>query len=139
MKYPVFRQRLYSLSVNDIAHESSDMGCEVLKLEEKDFQNSNLSEPILQRKMYRYELKILEDEKHDKNFVVDKWEGSKPSKRPKVCPISGKPARYIHPRTGIPYHDLESYKIIEKMVANQYSFDPDNLTWISNCNNKKLF
>ncbi|OMJ26217.1 hypothetical protein AYI69_g4052 [Smittium culicis] len=80
------------------------------------------------KRVSKFELNILEDENVE--FIANKWVGSTPLKRPTVCPITGKKAKYIHPKTGIPFHDVFSYRALEKLSSNGYAFDGNSLAWV---------
>ncbi|PVV05151.1 hypothetical protein BB560_000333 [Smittium megazygosporum] len=53
-------------------------------------------------------------------------------KIPFICPVTGRPARYIHPKTGIPYANVYAYKVIEKLVSGCFAYNLDSETWIPN-------
>lgn len=37
-----------------------------------------------------------------------------------TCPITGYPAKYLEPHSGIPYADIRGFKIIQGLLAHQY-------------------
>ena len=37
-----------------------------------------------------------------------------------LCAVTGRPARYVDPRTGIGYADIASFKTIRRMLEHQY-------------------
>lgn len=47
---------------------------------------------------------------------IFKLSRSKPSAK-MICPITQREAKYIDPLTKIPYHDLESFKLIREAYA----------------------
>ncbi|KAG6899337.1 hypothetical protein C0993_011125 [Termitomyces sp. T159_Od127] len=50
---------------------------------------------------------------------------NRPLSRPKqTCPITGKEAKYVDPRTGVPYADLKAYNVLTKLLAHEYAWDP---------------
>ncbi|KAF9466890.1 YL1 nuclear protein-domain-containing protein [Collybia nuda] len=49
----------------------------------------------------------------------------RPLARPKVmCPITGKQAKYLDPRTGVPYADLRAYKVLTGILNHEYIWSP---------------
>lgn len=42
------------------------------------------------------------------------------NRRPPLCPFTGKPAKYRHPTTMIPYADVRGYREIEALLRNRY-------------------
>ncbi|KAG6874140.1 hypothetical protein C0995_005557 [Termitomyces sp. Mi166 len=50
---------------------------------------------------------------------------NRPLSRPKqTCPITGKEAKYLDPRTGVPYADLKAYDVLTKLLAHEYAWNP---------------
>jgi hypothetical protein len=44
-----------------------------------------------------------------------------PSGRPKqTCLLTGLPARYLDPRTGVPYANAKAYNILTRILAHEY-------------------
>lgn len=41
-------------------------------------------------------------------------------RKPTPCPITGLPARYLHPGSGIPFANLTAYQTIEALLRHQY-------------------
>ncbi|PVU94790.1 hypothetical protein BB561_002256 [Smittium simulii] len=113
------------------------------KLKSMKFNKPQLIYPILQTKssllktlkepnsalISEYNV-LFDDASQLQNYTFDKWHNQEPVYRPKMCPITGKPARYIHPKTGIPYANLEAFKALEKLCANKFAFQPDSGIWI---------
>ncbi|KAH9850570.1 YL1 nuclear protein-domain-containing protein [Lenzites betulinus] len=60
------------------------------------------------------------------------WENAKvyttkgrPLARPvQICPITGKAARYLDPRTNIPYADLDAYRVISAILRHDIIWSP---------------
>ncbi|KAH9891204.1 YL1 nuclear protein-domain-containing protein [Cubamyces lactineus] len=49
----------------------------------------------------------------------------RPLSRPtQICPITGKPARYLDPRTNVPYADLEAYRVLSGVLRHEYVWSP---------------
>lgn len=42
------------------------------------------------------------------------------ARKPTPCPVTGLPARYLHPGTGIPFANLRAYRTIEGLTTHQY-------------------
>lgn len=48
-----------------------------------------------------------------------------PAARPKqMCPITGLQAKYLDPRTGVPYADLEAYQVLTNILKHEYIWNP---------------
>ncbi|ORY21983.1 YL1 nuclear protein-domain-containing protein [Naematelia encephala] len=45
------------------------------------------------------------------------------NRRPPLCPFTGLPAKYKHPRTGVVYATKEGYKLIEGLMAERFVWD----------------
>lgn len=41
------------------------------------------------------------------------------------CPITGEIAPYLDPRTGIPFADVEAYKILTDLLEHGYVWSPE--------------
>lgn len=56
------------------------------------------------------------------------------------CVITGKKAKYVEPRTKIPYSDVNSYKILKELIDGEYGFSPILVDYIHkfNTDEKKL-
>ena len=37
-----------------------------------------------------------------------------------ICPITGKVAKYLDPRTNVPYADLDAYRVLSKVLRHEY-------------------
>ncbi|KAI0324453.1 hypothetical protein GY45DRAFT_1262825 [Cubamyces sp. BRFM 1775] len=49
----------------------------------------------------------------------------RPLARPtQICPITGRPARYLDPRTNVPYADLEAYRVLSGVLRHEYVWSP---------------
>ncbi|KAG6820137.1 hypothetical protein H0H93_005012 [Arthromyces matolae] len=50
---------------------------------------------------------------------------NRPLSRPKqICPITGNEAKYLDPRTGVPYADVRAYEVLTKLLAHEYAWHP---------------
>ncbi|KAF5361713.1 hypothetical protein D9758_007299 [Tetrapyrgos nigripes] len=50
----------------------------------------------------------------------------RPLGRPmRTCPVSGLPAKYLDPRTGVPYADVKTYKTLTALLEHQYVWSAD--------------
>ena len=46
--------------------------------------------------------------------------------RPVVkCPLTGRPAIYRDPRSGVPYANVEAYQTLSKIIAHEYIWNED--------------
>ncbi|KAG6829901.1 hypothetical protein H0H92_003034 [Tricholoma furcatifolium] len=49
---------------------------------------------------------------------------NRPISRPvQACPITGKPARYLDPRTGVPFADLRAYRTLTKLLDHDFAWN----------------
>lgn len=45
--------------------------------------------------------------------------------RPKqICPITGKLAKYLDPRTGVPYADVRAYDVLTGILRHEFVWSP---------------
>ncbi|KAF8898332.1 YL1 nuclear protein-domain-containing protein [Infundibulicybe gibba] len=50
---------------------------------------------------------------------------NRPMSRPRpICPISGRPAKYLDPRTGVPYANLKAYETLTAILRHEYIWSP---------------
>ncbi|KAF8736086.1 hypothetical protein AX14_000885 [Amanita brunnescens Koide BX004] len=50
----------------------------------------------------------------------------RPMSRPKhICPITGKQAMYLDPRTGVPYADVRAFKILTDLLEHEYIWNAE--------------
>ncbi len=46
--------------------------------------------------------------------------------RPKhICPITGKQAMYLDPRTGVPYADARAFKVLAELLEHEYIWNAE--------------
>ncbi|KAI9499399.1 YL1 nuclear protein-domain-containing protein [Zychaea mexicana] len=50
--------------------------------------------------------------------------------KPTMCPITGLPARYLDPKTMVPYANLEAYKTIQKTLHNKAVWSSDYKVYV---------
>ena len=48
-----------------------------------------------------------------------------------ICPITGKAAKYLDPRTNVPYADLEAYRVLSKVLRHEYVWSPSLGCYVS--------
>ncbi|KAI0369880.1 hypothetical protein BV20DRAFT_945243 [Pilatotrama ljubarskyi] len=49
----------------------------------------------------------------------------RPLARPvQICPITGRVAKYLDPRTNVPYADLEAYRVLSGVLRHEYIWSP---------------
>lgn len=41
------------------------------------------------------------------------------------CPITGQIAPYLDPRTGVPFADVEAYKVLSDILEHHYIWSPE--------------
>lgn len=50
---------------------------------------------------------------------------NRPLSRPRqTCPITGRQAHYLDPRTGVPYTDSNAYKVLTQILQHEYVWSP---------------
>ncbi|TFY77155.1 hypothetical protein EWM64_g6860 [Hericium alpestre] len=50
---------------------------------------------------------------------------NRPMARPvQTCPITGRPARYLDPRTNVPYANIAAFQTLSKILEHQYVWSP---------------
>lgn len=52
------------------------------------------------------------------------------NRRPPTCPFTGRPAKYRHPTTMIPYSNPQGYREIEALLANRYVWSEEGGCWM---------
>jgi hypothetical protein len=52
------------------------------------------------------------------------------NRRPPTCPFTGRPAKYRHPTTMIPYSNPQGYREIEALLANRYVWSDEGGCWM---------
>ncbi|KAJ1808414.1 Vacuolar protein sorting-associated protein 72 [Coemansia sp. RSA 2523] len=75
----------------------------------------------------RYALKHL-DETH---YPLNPWASNRPVMPPKICPVTGLPARYFHPRAKVPYSNARAFRILDELVKGQHAYFYDADAWSS--------
>ncbi|RIA81291.1 YL1 nuclear protein [Glomus cerebriforme] len=55
-----------------------------------------------------------------------------------ICPITGEPAKYKDPKSGVPYANMEAYKRLQQILRHEYLWSSEKGTFvIKSSNNKK--
>ncbi|KAG6840715.1 hypothetical protein C0991_004858 [Blastosporella zonata] len=50
---------------------------------------------------------------------------NRPLSRPKqTCPITGKQANYLDPRSGVPFADVRAFEVLTKLLAHEFTWSP---------------
>ncbi|KAJ2805825.1 Vacuolar protein sorting-associated protein 72 [Coemansia guatemalensis] len=87
----------------------------------------DVKETLPVRDKIEYALKDL-DQTH---FPFNPWATSAPAMRPKICAVTGLPARYFHPRAKVPYANSRAYRILEELVQGRHAYFYDIDIWSS--------
>ncbi|KAJ1793978.1 Vacuolar protein sorting-associated protein 72, partial [Coemansia sp. RSA 2399] len=66
-----------------------------------------------------------------KHYPFNYWSKSLSIVPPKVCPITGQPARYFHPRAKVPYANMRAYHVLEEMMRGGHAYFYDIGVWSS--------
>ncbi|KAJ1888721.1 hypothetical protein LPJ66_008423 [Kickxella alabastrina] len=82
-----------------------------------------------QRRVVRtdYALDMVDDE----NYPLNPWARHVAVVPPKLCAVTGLPARYFHPRAKVPYANARAYRILEELVLGEHAFFYDIGVWSS--------
>ncbi|KAI9504288.1 hypothetical protein GGI25_004301 [Coemansia spiralis] len=99
------------LLVQPVVHWKSSLVCN-----EKNLQ-----------KTQQYMLEHLDDEHYPLNY----WGKHLSILPPKMCPITGLPARYFHPHARVPYANLQAYRILEEIMQGEHAYFYDIDVWSS--------
>jgi hypothetical protein len=41
-----------------------------------------------------------------------------------MCPVTGRQAHYLDPRTGVPYANSHAYKVLTQLLKHEYIWNP---------------
>ncbi|KAJ1725105.1 Vacuolar protein sorting-associated protein 72 [Coemansia erecta] len=70
-------------------------------------------------------------DKLDSRYPLDPWKERFPVLPLKMCPVTGLPARYFHPRAKVPYANARAYRVLEEMVRGEHAYFYDIGAWSS--------
>ncbi|KAJ2787808.1 hypothetical protein GGI15_000440 [Coemansia interrupta] len=70
-------------------------------------------------------------DKLDARYPLDPWKERFPVLPLKMCPVTGLPARYFHPRAKVPYANARAYRVLEEMVRGEHAYFYDIGAWSS--------
>ncbi|KAJ2613688.1 Vacuolar protein sorting-associated protein 72 [Coemansia sp. RSA 1365] len=117
------------LMIQPIAHWRSsivsDTGPDSTSASDSKSEDTKKTLPVYDK--IEYALKGL-DQTH---FPFNPWATSTPTMRPKICAITGLPARYFHPRAKVPYANSRAYHILEELVQGGHAYFYDMDIWSS--------
>lgn len=54
-----------------------------------------------------------------------------------ICPITGEPAKYKDPKSGVPYANLEAYKRLQQILKHEYLWSSEKGTFVIKSSNSK--
>ncbi|KAJ1669187.1 hypothetical protein GGF44_003675 [Coemansia sp. RSA 1694] len=74
-----------------------------------------------------YALESLDDAR----YPLNPWTRRISVLPPKVCAVTGLPARYFHPRARVPYANLQAYRVLEELVRGEHAYFCDIGAWSS--------
>ncbi|KAJ2810977.1 Vacuolar protein sorting-associated protein 72 [Coemansia furcata] len=74
-----------------------------------------------------YALDLLDDDR----YPLNPWTKRISLLPPKICPVTGLPARYFHPRARVPYANLQAYRVLEELVRGEHAYFCDIGAWSS--------
>ncbi|KAJ2763195.1 hypothetical protein IWQ56_004885, partial [Coemansia nantahalensis] len=67
----------------------------------------------------------------DARSPLNPWAQRQRPARPTTCPVTGLPARYVHPRTLVPYANARAYRILEDLAQGHHALVCDIGVWTS--------
>ncbi|KAJ2839716.1 Vacuolar protein sorting-associated protein 72, partial [Coemansia erecta] len=67
----------------------------------------------------------------DSNYPLNPWKHKVSVYPLKICPVTGLPARYFHPKARVPYANARAYRVLEDMVLGEHAFFYDIGAWSS--------
>ncbi|KAJ2156742.1 Vacuolar protein sorting-associated protein 72 [Coemansia sp. RSA 552] len=131
-------QLLAEAKLTEIANLEKLRDFQEQEAEEKQLQRqaARRSEPLMIRPVAHwassaagttYALQRLDDS----HFSYNPWATRAPPRPPKICPVTGLPARYFHPRAKVPYANAKAYRILEELVAGKHAYIYDMDLWSS--------
>ncbi|ORX66860.1 YL1-domain-containing protein [Linderina pennispora] len=82
-------------------------------------------EPLVREVKTEYSL----DEIDDKHYPVNPWSRRMLIKDPPLCPVTGLPARYFHPRVRVPYANARAYRVLEELARGEHAYFYDLGVW----------
>ncbi|KAJ2108437.1 Vacuolar protein sorting-associated protein 72 [Coemansia sp. S142-1] len=71
------------------------------------------------------------DSLDDSRYPLNPWTQQISLLPPKICPVTGLPARYFHPRARVPYANLQAYRVLEELVRGEHAYFYDIGVWSS--------
>ncbi|KAJ2870817.1 Vacuolar protein sorting-associated protein 72 [Coemansia aciculifera] len=71
------------------------------------------------------------DSLDDTRYPLNPWAQRISLLPPKICPVTGLPARYFHPRARVPYANLQAYRVLEELVRGEHAYFCDIGVWSS--------
>ncbi|KAJ2893404.1 Vacuolar protein sorting-associated protein 72 [Coemansia aciculifera] len=74
-----------------------------------------------------YALESLDDAR----YPLNPWARHISVLAPKICPVTGLPARYFHPRARVPYANMQAYRVLEELVRGEHAYFCDIGAWSS--------
>lgn len=45
-------------------------------------------------------------------------------RKTQLCPLTGLPAKYIDPHTGVPFANAEAFKVLQDIMVHEYNWNP---------------
>ncbi|KAJ2081476.1 Vacuolar protein sorting-associated protein 72 [Coemansia sp. RSA 988] len=117
------------LMIQPVAHWRSSIiyGTSVDSIRATDAKPEGIKNALPVCDKIEYALKGF-DQTH---FPFNPWATSAAAKRPKICAVTGLPARYFHPRAKVPYANSRAYRILEELVQGEHAYFYDIDIWSS--------
>ncbi|CAJ0911249.1 20479_t:CDS:2 [Entrophospora sp. SA101] len=79
-------------------------------------------QPIQDNRIFK-KVVIFKNLSHSQEFELFRdWRKKTQKAKKIICPITGLPAKYKDPRSGIPYANMEAYFKIQELINHQYTW-----------------
>ncbi|CAB4393053.1 YL1-domain-containing protein [Rhizophagus irregularis] len=76
------------------------------------------------------------DRKHEAELFQE-WRTKPQEVEKAICPITGEPAKYKDPKSGVPYANLEAYKKLQQILRHEYLWSSEKGTFVIKSFNSK--
>ncbi|KAJ2013965.1 Vacuolar protein sorting-associated protein 72 [Coemansia sp. S610] len=71
------------------------------------------------------------DSLDEDRYPLDPWSRRVALVPPGMCPVTGLPGKYFHPRARVPYANARAYRVLEELVRGEHAYFCDIDAWSS--------